>query len=346
MARSSIGFSEPLLDRDKMLLYLKSKEDIFRAKERLTILGVEHHLLPGEGLPVFEIASEQSIYPPKILATHLMEIGRVEHNGAKSPLLDALSNPSVHVKTKAGAELVFKNHSSPIWIAGPCSLDEEKNLRSMAKALKDLGVHVLRGGAVKPRTSPHEFQGIGRSGYKLLSEVAREEGMASISEAMSEFDVEEACEYLDLIQVGARNMQNYALLKKLGKSNKPILLKRGPGATLREWALAAEYLLAEGNYNVILCERGVRGLERELRYTLDLAGAAFMQHRYGLPIVIDPSHATGVKQIIEACTAGAIAMGFAGVMLEAHPSPMEAKSDSLQALTLNQFSQIIRKLHK
>jgi 3-deoxy-7-phosphoheptulonate synthase len=150
-------------------------------------------------------------------------------------------------------------------------------------------------------------------------------------------------EHIDIIQVGARNMQTFALLKKLGHSGRAILLKRGPGATLREWAGAAEYLLAAGNRNVILCERGVRGLERELRYTMDLAGAAFMQQRYSLPVVIDPSHATGVKQILEACTAGALAMGFAGVMLETHPRPVEARSDSLQALTPEDFAAIAKR---
>jgi 3-deoxy-7-phosphoheptulonate synthase len=143
--------------------------------------------------------------------------------------------------------------------------------------------------------------------------------------------------------VGARNMQNFALLRKLGRCGKPVMLKRGPGATLAEWAAAAEYLLNEGNRRIILCERGVRGLEAELRYTLDLAGAVFMQHRYSLPVVIDPSHATGVKQILEACTAGALAMGFAGVMLETHPRPVEARSDALQALTPEEFSAICKR---
>jgi 3-deoxy-7-phosphoheptulonate synthase len=159
-------------------------------------------------------------------------------------------------------------------------------------------------------------------------------------ETLSEDDVSDAVEYLDIIQVGARNMQNFALLRKLGRGHKPVMLKRGPGASLQEWAAAAEYLLAEGNRRVILCERGVRGLERELRYTLDLAGAAFMQLRYSLPVVIDPSHATGVKQLLEACTAGAVAMGFAGVMLETHPKPVEARSDALQALTHDEFASI------
>lgn len=329
-----------------MLLYLARKEILPQARERLTELGVEHHLLPREGEPVFEIAADTSIFAPKQLAQQLRDLGRVEHNGARTPLLDDLSDGhTVEVSFRGGEKVVFRNHPErPVWIAGPCSLDNRENLRAVAAVLSSAGVRMLRGGAVKPRTSPHEFQGIGPAGYRMLAETAHEFGMAAVSETLSEHDVEEACEFLDLIQIGARNMQNFALLKRLGRVNKPVLLKRGPGASLREWASAAEYLLAEGNRNVILCERGVRGLERELRYTLDLAGAAFMQQRYKLPVVIDPSHATGVKQVLESCTAGALAMGFAGVMIEAHPCPSEARSDALQALDLDAFGALAGRL--
>lgn len=330
-----------------MLLYLQSKEEISLAKEHLVSLGVEHHLLPTDADVIFEINADQSIFPPRVLAAKLRELGRVEHNGAKTPLLDEfISQQAVSITLKSGKQVLFQNFAEPVWIAGPCSIDTEENLRSVAATLKASGTELLRGGAVKPRTSPHEFQGVGRNGYKLLAQVAQENDLGAISEALSEEDVEEAVEYLDIVQVGARNMQNFALLKKLGRAKKPVLLKRAPGATLREWASAAEYLLAEGNKNVVLCERGVRGLERELRYTLDLAGAAFMQHRYCLPMVIDPSHATGVKQVVEACTAGALAMGFAGVMLETHPKPCTARSDALQALTLPEYQRIVERNKK
>lgn len=327
-----------------MLLFLRSKDQILAARERLTELGTGYSLLSCENsAPVFQIKANLSIYSPAALAEKLRDLGRVEFSASKTPLLDGLS-PSHEVVIEARGlrqALRFVNQpKKPLWIAGPCSLDEQNNLRETASRLARLGVQVLRGGAVKPRTSPHEFQGVGRAGYKLLAEAAHEFGMAAISEALSEDDVAEAAEYLDIIQVGARNMQNFALLRKLGRCSKPVMLKRGPGATLLEWASAAEYLLAEGNRKVILCERGVRGLEQELRYTLDLAGAAFMQHRYHLPVVIDPSHATGVKQVLEACTAASLAMGFAGVMLETHPRPVEAKSDALQALTPAEFAAI------
>lgn len=323
-----------------MLLFLSSKELIPAARERLTHLGVEFQLSAEE--LVVEIRAALSIYSPMVLATKLSDLGKVTNIHSRTPLLDQVaSGHEVVVEVKGREAIRFRNHPrEAVWIAGPCSLDEANNITEAAERISKLGVQVLRGGAVKPRTSPHEFQGIGRSGYADLANAAHSHGMACISEALSEDDVADACEHLDIIQVGARNMQNFALLRKLGKSKKPVMLKRGPGATLSEWASAAEYLLAEGNSRVILCERGVRGLEAELRYTLDFAGAAFMQHRYCLPVVIDPSHATGVKQILDSCTAGAIAMGFAGVMLETHPRPVEARSDSLQALTPEEFSRI------
>lgn len=325
-----------------MLLHLTTAASLPAAREKLTALGVEHHLLPdGQSL---ELNGELSIYPPQRLAAELSRFGALSQVKSRTPLLDAIGpGHEVVVEMPKGAPLRFRNEGEPIWIAGPCSLDELNDVRENASRLAALGVQVLRGGAVKPRTSPHEFQGVGRQGYRLLAEAAHAVGMAAISEAMSEDDVPEAAQSLDIIQIGARNMQNFSLLKKLGRTGKPVLLKRGPGSSLREWASAAEYLLAEGNRKVILCERGVRGLERELRYTLDLAGAAFMQQRYGLPVVIDPSHATGVKQVLAACTAGALAMGFAGVMLETHPRPVDARSDALQALLPEDFAALARR---
>jgi 3-deoxy-7-phosphoheptulonate synthase len=325
-----------------MLLKLSSPDLLPTAQERLTALGLEHFALPGSA--AFEVRAENSIFSPAEITRRLGDLGNVIAPKSRTPLLDALGpDHAVNVKIPGGPSLQFQNFQAAIWIAGPCSLDEMNDVRETARRVSELGVKVLRGGAVKPRTSPHEFQGMGRMGYRLLASAAHEFGMAAISEALSEDDVAEAAEFLDIIQIGARNMQNFALLKKLGKTGKPVMLKRNAGASLKEWAAAAEYLLSEGNKNIILCERGVRGLERELRYTLDLAGAAFMQQRYGLPVVIDPSHATGIKQILEACTAGAIAMGFAGVMLETHPRPVEARSDSLQALDVEGFAAIARR---
>lgn len=326
-----------------MLLFLSTKERLPQAKELLTELGLKHSVYPYENGSVLEISTETSIFSPQKIVEKLSFLGIVKIT-SHTPILDSLpENYSVELPAKAFGKLEFrKNPETPIWIAGPCALDTPENLRQTAKALAQAGVKLLRGGALKPRTSPHDFQGVGRDGYRWLADIAHEYGMAAISEALSEEDVEEAFEHLDIVQVGARNMQNFALLRLLGQGNKPILLKRAPGATLKEWAAAAEYILAGGNKKVILCERGVRGLEEELRYTLDFAGAAWMQLRYHLPVVIDPSHATGSKPLLQACTAGANAMGFAGVMLECHPRPVESKSDSLQALRLEECCELIK----
>lgn len=325
-----------------MVLTLHSSSFLDQAKEVLISMGLEYTILDDS--TTVEVQAESSIYRPRELLKRLGTLGSIRVSSTKTPLLDNLENQHrVKVSSKIGREIVFENFAKPIWIAGPCSLDESNDLNKMADFLSKMGVAVMRGGAVKPRTSPHEFQGVGRLGYKLLADAAHGAGMLAISEALSEDDIPEASEYLDIIQIGARNMQNFALLKKLGKTQKTLMLKRNAGATLREWAAAAEHILAAGNSNVILCERGVRGLERELRYTLDLAGAAFMQRRYGLPVVIDPSHATGNKALLEACTAGAMAMGFAGVMLETHPKPIFARSDALQALLPEELSALYQR---
>ncbi|MCO5143319.1 MAG: 3-deoxy-7-phosphoheptulonate synthase [Oligoflexia bacterium] len=327
-----------------MVLTLSNREQFREAKSRLIALGIDHQVVGTDPI-VFQINTEFSVYRPDDLAEKISDLGQVLAHAEKSPLLDKIQpGHEVVVEGNAFSPIRIKNFAKSIWVAGPCSLDEHNDIFETAAFLKKIGVQILRGGAIKPRTSPHEFQGVGREGYQVLQKAAHANGLACISEALSEDDVSDAVKYLDIIQVGARNMQNFSLLKKLGRSRKPILLKRAPGATLREWALAAEYLLSEGNDKVILCERGVRGLERELRYTLDLAGASFMQHRYGLPVMIDPSHATGLKQILESCTAGAIAMGFAGVMLETHPDPIHAKSDALQALSPQSLAKMAERL--
>jgi 3-deoxy-7-phosphoheptulonate synthase len=326
---------------------LKSISLLPAVRETIVRLGLQSKSVTTEnGEAVLEIEADASPLNGQIISEALSPFGKILGAQSKTPLLDNLpENFCVEVPVPGAQPVVFKRWSTnPVWIAGPCSLDDADTLRKNASLLMGFGVRVLRGGALKPRTSPYEFQGVGRDGFRWLADIAHEHKMAAISEALSEDDVEEAIEYLDIIQVGARNMQNFALLKKLGRGNRPILLKRAPGATLKEWASAAEYLLASGNQRVILCERGVRGLERELRYTLDLAGVAWMQTRYALPVVVDPSHGTGSKHILRACTAAALALPAAGVMLETHPQPSLAKSDALQALDLNEFGNLINKI--
>lgn len=224
-------------------------------------------------------------------------------------------------------------------IAGPCAIESEEQLRETAKAIKDK-IDILRGGAFKPRTSPKNFQGMGKEGLELLKKIGEEIGKPTVTEVVDTRDVELVVKYTDILQIGARNMQNFSLLKEAGKSMKPILLKRGLSSTIDEWAGAAEYILAEGNNNIILCERGIRTFETSTRFTLDLAGAVLAELKLGFPVIADPSHATGNPELIPAMARAAKAAGLSGVMIEVHWRPETAKCDAKQALTPEQFNKI------
>ncbi|HEX8149387.1 MAG TPA: 3-deoxy-7-phosphoheptulonate synthase [Pyrinomonadaceae bacterium] len=229
-------------------------------------------------------------------------------------------------------------------MAGPCSVESREQLLIVARAVTAAGADILRGGAFKPRTSPYDFQGLGVEGLKLLAAAGEETGLPVVTEVMSVDDVEVVMEFSDMLQVGARNMQNFPLLRRLGKVSAPVLLKRGPSATIKEWLLAAEYLLAGGNANVVLCERGIRTFETELRNTLDLAGVARVKELTHLPVIVDPSHATGRRSVIPAAARAAAAVGADGVMLEVHPEPERALSDGPQALTCEDFALLMQDL--
>ena len=229
-------------------------------------------------------------------------------------------------------------------MAGPCSVESREQVTATALAVKRAGAVILRGGAYKPRTSPYDFQGLGVEGLMLLREAGDAVGMPVVTEIMSEEDVDVVCEHADMLQVGARNMQNFALLKKLARSGKPILFKRGPSATLKEWLSAAEYLLHGGNENVVLCERGIKTFDHSLRNTLDLAGVALVKEMTHLPVVVDPSHATGKRSLISSTAKAAVAVGADGVIVEVHPEPEKAWSDGAQSLTFDLFSEMMRNL--
>jgi 3-deoxy-7-phosphoheptulonate synthase len=229
-------------------------------------------------------------------------------------------------------------------IAGPCSVESREQLFSTAKAVKAAGAQLLRGGAYKPRTSPYDFQGLGLEALELLSEVRKETGLPVVTEVMSTEDVDLICEHADMLQVGARNMQNFALLRRLAKASKPILLKRGPSASVKEWLLAAEYLLAGGNSDVVLCERGIKTFETETRNTLDLAAIALARELSHLPVVADPSHGTGRPTLVSPMSRAAAALGADGIMVEVHPCPERALSDGPQSLDLEGFSRLMRSL--
>jgi 3-deoxy-7-phosphoheptulonate synthase len=229
-------------------------------------------------------------------------------------------------------------------MAGPCAVETRDQVMRTAFAVKGQGALILRGGAYKPRTSPYEFQGLGVEGLRLLREAGDAAGMPVVTEVMSEDDIAVVSDHADMLQVGARNMQNFALLKKLARVSKPILLKRGASATVKEWLSAAEYLLHGGNHRIVLCERGIKTFDHSLRNTLDLAAVALLKEMTHLPVIVDPSHATGRRSIVASCARAAIAVGADGVIVEVHPVPGDAWSDGAQSLTFDDFGDMMSEL--
>jgi len=229
-------------------------------------------------------------------------------------------------------------------IAGPCSVESEKQTILTALAVKEAGANMLRGGAFKPRTSPYSFQGLGIKGLKILAKAREETGLPVVTEVIDTRDAGWVSEFADVVQIGARNMQNFSLLKEVGKIGKPVLLKRGMNSTMAEWLDCAEYILAEGNPNVILCERGIRTFETYTRNTLDLSIVPSVKEVSHLPVIVDPSHATGRQSLIEPMSLAAVAAGADGLMIEVHYNPAEALSDKEQTLTPEMFSRTARKI--
>lgn len=226
-------------------------------------------------------------------------------------------------------------------IAGPCAVESEEQLLATARAVKAAGAHLLRGGAYKPRTSPYSFQGLGEEGLKLLSLARKEVGLPVITEVVDTRDVELVAQHVDALQIGSRNMQNFALLKEAGASGKPIVLKRGLSATIEEWLLAAEYILTTGNSQVVLCERGIRTFEPSARFTLDLTAVAVVKENTHLPIIVDPSHTTGNWRWVLPMAKAVVAAGADGLMIEVHPDPARALSDGAQSLHPETFDRLM-----
>ena len=231
-------------------------------------------------------------------------------------------------------------------MAGPCAVENKPLLLEVAKAVKKAGAKVLRGGAFKPRTSPYSFQGLGEEGLKYLAEVREITGLPVVTEAMDVRQVELVSRYADIIQIGARNMQNFDLLKEVGKGGKPVLLKRGMAATLKEFLMSAEYILSGGNYQVILCERGIRTFENSTRFTLDLSSVALIKNLSHLPVVVDPSHGTGQRDLITPLSRAAIAAGADGLLIEVHSKPEEALSDGFQSILPSHFENLVKEVEK
>jgi len=231
-------------------------------------------------------------------------------------------------------------------IAGPCSVESRDQLIETARIVKEAGCHMLRGGAFKPRTLPYSFQGLGEEGLKILAEARDETGLPVVTEVLAPGDVELVESYADVLQIGARNMQNYSLLRRVGSSEKPVLLKRGMAATMEEWLGCAEYILNEGNQDVILCERGVRGFNKVTRNTLDVSAVPVIHQSSHLPVVIDPSHGTGVRSLVAPMALAGVAAGVDGVMVEVHPRPEEALSDGAQSLRPPELTELMNQIRK
>jgi 3-deoxy-7-phosphoheptulonate synthase len=229
-------------------------------------------------------------------------------------------------------------------IAGPCSVENEEQTVSTARAVKAAGATLLRGGAYKPRTSPYEFRGLGRRGLEILATAREETGLAIITEVMTPADIDAVAEFTDVFQIGARNSQNYLLLEEVGKAGKPVMLKRGLSMLMEEWLLAAEYVMAQGNPDVILCERGVRTFETATRNTMDVSAVPVIQGMSHLPVFVDPSHAAGKRAYVPALALAAVAAGADGLMIEVHPTPDQALSDGAQSLTFDQFADLMPRL--
>lgn len=240
-------------------------------------------------------------------------------------------------KTKVGDKKI-------VVIAGPCAIENYDILYDIAKKIKEAGATILRGGAFKPRTSPYSFQGLGEEGLKYLKQVGDSLNMSTVTEVMDTRDVELVSKYSDMLQIGARNMQNFNLLKEVGQTNKPILLKRGLSSTIKELLMSAEYILSSGNFNVILCERGIRTFEEATRNTLDLSAVPIIKSLSHLPIIVDPSHASGKWELIAPLSKAAVAVGCDGLLIEVHTKPEEALSDGNQSLIPQRFKKLIKEL--
>ena len=319
-----------IIDTDKKALRR------FLAEKNVEVVSVEndnHNLFVVIGrcgeLTKKEIAQNQHV-------AKILDVDKPYKLSAKSELSDK-------TKIKIGESLTIGNRKIII-MAGPCSVESKEQILNTADAIKKTGTHILRGGAYKPRTAPYDFQGLGKIGLHFLKAASKATGMPTITEVWDVRDIEYMHDFTDIFQVGTRNMQNYPLLKELGKQKKPVLLKRGMWATYKEFLLAAEYILVGGNGNVILCERGIRTHVPETRFTLDLNIVGFLKHETHLPVFVDPSHGTGRASLVRVMSRAAIAAGADGLLIEAHLDPRRSLSDADQAISMEELKKLIKEV--
>lgn len=320
--------------------------EIERISDELRTWGLQPEKIVGQYKVVIGLVGETAqLQPERIqeLSPWIEEVVRVEQPFKRASREFRHGQPSeIRIETPNGT-VVFGEQHPLVVVAGPCSVENEEMIVETALRVKAAGAKFLRGGAYKPRTSPYAFQGHGESALELLAAARAASGLGVITEVMDGADIEKVAQVADVLQVGARNMQNFSLLKKIGAQNKPVLLKRGMSATIEEWLMAAEYILAGGNPNVILCERGIRTFDsRYTRNTLDLAAIPVLRKLTHLPIMIDPSHGTGKSDYVPAMAMAAVAAGADALMIEVHPNPAKALSDGPQSLTPERFDRLMR----
>ena len=339
-----------------MLVVMQShatEEQVRAVCNRIDALGLKAHPIPGAGRTAIGITGNSGAVDLGVLESMP---GVIECIPVTKPYKlvsrDVKEEDSIiKIPTPSGDVMVGGPHIA--MVAGPCAVETEEQCFTVAKQLKSTGVRLFRGGAYKPRTSPYSFQGLGLSGLKILSHVRKEYGFGIVTEAIDNESLDLVEEYADVIQIGARNMQNFSLLKRAGRAKLPVLLKRGMSATLDEFLMAAEYILNEGNYNVMLCERGVRTFSDFSRNTLDLAVVPAVKKRSHLPILVDPSHGTGKRHKVLPLSRAAVAVGADGLLVEVHHNPETALSDGIQSILPTEFAnlmyevqQIVQVLHR
>jgi 3-deoxy-7-phosphoheptulonate synthase len=323
-----------------MLVVMQShatEEQVRAVCERIESLGLKAHPIPGTARTAIGITGNQGAVDLGVLESLP---GVIECIPVSKPYKlvsrDTKEEDTVlHITTPKGAVLIGGEHVA--LVAGPCAVETEEQCMAIAERVARAGCRLFRGGAYKPRTSPYSFQGLGEAGLKILAKVRETHGLGIITEAIDNESLELVAEYADVIQIGARNMQNFSLLKRVGRSKKPVLLKRGMSATLDEFLMAAEYILSEGNYKVMLCERGVRTFSDFSRNTLDLAVVPAVKKRSHLPILVDPSHGTGKRHKVLPLSRAAIAAGADGLLVEVHHEPDKALSDGMQSIVPEEF---------
>ncbi|AEH50585.1 3-deoxy-7-phosphoheptulonate synthase [Pseudothermotoga thermarum] len=319
-----------------------SEESIKKVCKTVEEAGLKVHLSEGEEVIIIGVIGDRRKLNGK--AIEVMEgVEKVVYVTDPYKLSSRLFNPKPTV-VKVGDVEIGKEEF--VVMAGPCAVESREQTFKTAEFVKSCGIKIFRGGAFKPRTSPYSFQGLGLEGLKILAEVREKYGLLIVTEVMSPEHVNLVSEYADILQIGARNMQNFELLKAVGRSGKPVLLKRGVAATIDEWLAAADYIMNEGNFQVILCERGIRTFEQKTRNTLDLSAVALVKQISHLPVIVDPSHGTGSSKLVPPMSKAALAAGADGILIEVHPEPEKALSDGPQSLNFEQFAKLCEDLKK